>query len=210
MPSIRITCPGCAATYAVPEAQARPDRLVRCAGCTMEWLPFELPPPAPDAEAPPVDVTPPEPSRSIAASLQLHAAATDEVVEAPAGQAGPELVDPEEPDWSDAELPQFDLPAPITHATGPAAPSPPPVPPSRETRWRAAWAASVLLLAMAGAGSVHWREPIMLRWPPSTRLYAAFGNAHMPRAATAEMVAPRAASAISSKPSKISPVGVSE
>ena len=203
MASIRITCPGCAATYAVPEAQARPGRIVRCAGCAREWLPFDAPPPEAESGEMSAVAAPPDASRSIAASLQLHAEVAGAGLED--RPSAPKLSD--EFDFGDAELPQFDLP--------PAAPpnvaaAPPPSPPVTQAGWRAAWAASVLLLAMAGAGGVHWRAPIMLGWPPSTRLYAAFGSAHMPRAATAEMVAPRAASAISSKPSKISPAGVSE
>ena len=216
MASRRITCPDCAATYDVPEAQARIGRAVRCAGCGTQWLAFDEPADAgmPESEVPVPQVDDEATatndadaltgSRSIAASLRQHSVpAQGEAVE------GSEAAAPEDDaDWADAELPDF------TAAQHEIAQAPTAAPKTAELpatgQWRAAWAASVLLLMAIGFGGVHWRGPIMLGWPPSTRLYAAFGTPHMPRAATAERVAPAAARAISSSPSTIRPPGVSE
>jgi len=44
-----------------------------------------------------------------------------------------------------------------------------------------AWAASFLLLALLGWGVYAWRVQIMDHWPPSTRMYAAFGLQAAPR-----------------------------
>nr|WP_321983692.1 zinc-ribbon domain-containing protein [uncultured Lichenicoccus sp.] len=219
MGSIRITCPDCAATYDVPETHARAGRRVRCAGCGTQWLAFDgHPVEASTAAAPgPVEPEALTGSRSIAASLKQHSLPAPPV-EADLPDAAPEIADPtdadaDDADWADAELPDFGLPVhdPVAHS---AVVPPAVVPAPRETRWRAAWAASLLLLLAIGFGGVHWREPIMLGWPPSTRLYSALGAplgmAHMPRAATADKVAPAAASAISSSPSTIRPPGVSE
>ena len=37
------------------------------------------------------------------------------------------------------------------------------------------WAASLILLAGMLGSAVHWRGAIMHDWPPSARLYSAFG-----------------------------------
>ncbi len=44
-----------------------------------------------------------------------------------------------------------------------------------------AWAASFLLLALLGWGVYAWRGRIMDHWPPSVRLYAAFGLQAAPK-----------------------------
>jgi predicted Zn finger-like uncharacterized protein len=55
----------------------------------------------------------------------------------------------------------------------------PQAPPRGRVALAAAWAASVVIvLAFLGAGYV-WRSDIMAAWPPSTRLYAAFGLADL-------------------------------
>ncbi len=212
LPALRITCPDCAATYDVPASHARAGRQVRCVACATQWLAFDEPDagaaaPVPLLEADPVataDADALSGSRSIAASLKQHSLPAPEPPVA-AAQEAEEAGEAGEAGEADAELP--DLAAPGHHDPVAAFPAGPPAP---AAAWRAAWAASVLLLVAIGTGCVHWRQPIMLGWPPSTRLYAVFGTAHMPRAATAESVAPKAASAISNSPSTIRPPGVSE
>ncbi len=212
MGSRRITCPDCAAAYDVPQAHARPGRQVRCAACGTQWAAFDeaaavvLPMPAAEPAAT-VETEALTGSRSIAASLKQHSLPVPAVDE-DTPEAGPDASD-----WADAELPDFASPHNDLSAL-PQAPFPEAAPPStlpqQATGARAAWVASVLLLVVVGFGGVHWRAPIMLGWPPSTRLYAMFGTPHMPRAATADSVAPAAASAISNSPSMIRPPGVSE
>jgi predicted Zn finger-like uncharacterized protein len=50
----------------------------------------------------------------------------------------------------------------------------PALPPS-SLRLRLAWAASVLLIVFCVAGASAWRAQIVESWPPSARMYAAFG-----------------------------------
>jgi hypothetical protein len=38
-----------------------------------------------------------------------------------------------------------------------------------------AWAASIALLLVLSVAVVIWRQPIMLAWPPSGRLFLALG-----------------------------------
>jgi predicted Zn finger-like uncharacterized protein len=47
--------------------------------------------------------------------------------------------------------------------------------PRSRLRLRLAWAASLLLLALAGWSGYAWRFQIIEVWPPSARMYAAFG-----------------------------------
>ena len=47
--------------------------------------------------------------------------------------------------------------------------------PQPSPRLRLAWAASVLLLVMGAAVAIAWRAQIVESWPPSARMYAAFG-----------------------------------
>lgn len=49
--------------------------------------------------------------------------------------------------------------------------------PRASNRLPAAWAASVALLLLLAWGAVTWRADLMHAWPPSTRLYGAFGLA---------------------------------
>jgi hypothetical protein len=48
-------------------------------------------------------------------------------------------------------------------------------PPSVRAGLGAAWAGSLLALALLGWGMVVERQQMMRLWPPSTRLYAALG-----------------------------------
>ncbi len=42
----------------------------------------------------------------------------------------------------------------------------------------AAWALSLVVIAVAAWAAIAWRAPIMRAWPPSTRVYAALGYVH--------------------------------
>jgi predicted Zn finger-like uncharacterized protein len=46
---------------------------------------------------------------------------------------------------------------------------------SSSIRLKLAWAASVLVLVVAVAAALTWRDEIMAAWPPSARAYAVFG-----------------------------------
>jgi predicted Zn finger-like uncharacterized protein len=53
-----------------------------------------------------------------------------------------------------------------------------PAPLPRTDPWlRVAWAASVVVLLLAGWGAIAWRADVMRAWPPGTRLYDAIGLA---------------------------------
>jgi predicted Zn finger-like uncharacterized protein len=58
-------------------------------------------------------------------------------------------------------------------------------PDEHPSRW-AAWAATFLVIGLAGAGAVLWRDQIMQVWPPSARAYQAVGL--VPPPATAARV----------------------
>jgi predicted Zn finger-like uncharacterized protein len=47
--------------------------------------------------------------------------------------------------------------------------------PQSKLRLRLAWAASMLLIVLCVAGAIAWRTQVVESWPPSARMYAAFG-----------------------------------
>lgn len=52
--------------------------------------------------------------------------------------------------------------------------APPTLPQRRRLPWLAAtsaWAASLILIASAGAATLHWRDTITTAWPPAQRLF---------------------------------------
>jgi len=53
-------------------------------------------------------------------------------------------------------------------------------PPSR-LGWRLAWLATLALLVVFGGAAYIWRSEIVEFWPPSARVYAAFGVPTAPR-----------------------------
>lgn len=145
---MRIACPSCSVAYDVPDSLLMAGRVVRCAGCGGEWTPVEA------KVAEPEPAPPPEPPRS-----------------AP------------EPPPAVAASP---LPTAADRAPSAAEPAPRPAsamdrlvqPPTRSSslvRLRLAWLASVVLLVLLAWGAYAWRAQIVTAWPPSARLYAAFG-----------------------------------
>lgn len=50
-----------------------------------------------------------------------------------------------------------------------------PAPARRATAAITAWTVSLVVLCSIGWGAVHWRNDIMLIWPPSERAYQAVG-----------------------------------
>jgi len=50
-----------------------------------------------------------------------------------------------------------------------------PVGPPSRSRLRLAWAASLVVLILLFVGGYAWRDQIVAAWPPSARMYAAFG-----------------------------------
>ena len=50
---MRVACPACSSAYDVPDALLRPGRMVRCARCGGEWVPFRAAPAEPPAPPPP-------------------------------------------------------------------------------------------------------------------------------------------------------------
>jgi predicted Zn finger-like uncharacterized protein len=107
-------------------------------------------------------------------------------------RAEPEPVPPPEPPPSAPEPPPA-VPAqpPPDRAPPVAEPAPRPAsamdrlvqPPTRSSslvRLRLAWLASAVLLASLAWGTYAWRAQIVTVWPPSARLYAAFGMQPVP------------------------------
>jgi predicted Zn finger-like uncharacterized protein len=47
--------------------------------------------------------------------------------------------------------------------------------PEPSTQLRLAWAASLVLLALAAGAAYAWRDQIVAEWPPSAHVYALFG-----------------------------------
>jgi predicted Zn finger-like uncharacterized protein len=142
---MRIACPSCSVAYDVPDSLLKAGRVVRCAGCGGEWTPIET-------RAEPELAPPPEPP-------------------APAFETS--LVAP--PPQPPADRP----PAAAEAAPRPASAMDrlvqPPTRSSSLVRLRLAWLASAVLLVTLAWGAYAWRAQIVTAWPPSARLYAAFG-----------------------------------
>jgi predicted Zn finger-like uncharacterized protein len=141
---MQITCPSCAAVYAVPDEKLA-GRMVKCARCGTTWTPVVPASPAPTTRAiehvpeprkPPM-LPPPEPPPRPA------------VIDEP--------VHRREPQW------------PFVDSVVPARPDP------RPKGLMVAWVASAALLGAVVVGAYARRDAVMEAWPPSQRLYAAFG-----------------------------------
>jgi predicted Zn finger-like uncharacterized protein len=155
---MRIVCPGCGATYDVPEALlGTGGRTVRCARCSSEWTASPIP-----SDAPPAPVPTGEMDDPFAETMRR------DIDEAMADDEQP-------PDMTDPRVTGL-RPRPIRRPS-----APPALPPPESSRpvsaalAIAAWAASLLVLAAAGAAAVAWRTEVMAAWPPSERVYAAIG-----------------------------------
>jgi predicted Zn finger-like uncharacterized protein len=147
---MRIVCPACDATYAVPDAMlAAGTRLVRCAKCGHEWTPTEAP-------------------RRVELEVEFEPP--------PVPPAPPALPPPAEPPGR--HEPRLKPLRPRTEAK-PAEPEPEDdeAPPTRGGRARAvaAWALSILVLAGAVVAAVNWRTQVVAAWPPSERVFSAVG-----------------------------------
>jgi predicted Zn finger-like uncharacterized protein len=145
---MRIVCPSCSVAYDVPDSLITAGRTVRCAHCSGEWTPV----PATAAGTEPA----PQPIGDPTASIpDVPVTAT-----APEGSAA-------EP------VPAAEAPSPRSSAMDRLA-MPSARPPSR--LWlRLAWLSSLALLVFLGWAGYAWRAQIVEVWPPSARVYAAFG-----------------------------------
>ena len=158
---MRIECPGCAATYEVPEAQIRPGRRVRCVHCTVQWQPagqssVEAVGQAGAERLLEAEGVPPDPPASggIARLRRPSAPAAGGVrvvAPLPATEIGMHV-------RLAMLLQRQNLPMFL-----------------RRKKWELGWAASLIVLAVLLSASVHWRMAIMQAWPPSVRLYVALG-----------------------------------
>lgn len=149
---MRIECPRCTAAYDVPERLLTGRKALRCARCGTEWT-AGLPP------APPEE--PPEPNEAPPADMI---------------ELSPAEVSP--PPVRAARSMSLDRPSPTAMQRLVNIAEPPP----RPSLWpAAAWAASILVLALLAWAAFAWRTDIMQAWPPSTRVYAALGLVQPPR-----------------------------
>ena len=145
---MRIACPSCSATYEVPDSLVTVGRVVRCARCGGDWTPVEGTP-VQDVDPPPRAAAPPAPAaESVAAVVESQAA--EETAEPPT------MAEPPQPSAMDKLA---------AHPAGPQS----------RLRLRLAWAASLLLIVLAAWSAYAWRSQIVDAWPPSARMYAAFG-----------------------------------
>jgi predicted Zn finger-like uncharacterized protein len=155
---MRIACPGCNAMYDVPDAMlAGGTRTVRCARCSSEWKPQ------------PVATEAPLPTEAADADISFDAPAPhDDASTADSDAGGP--VDPNTGMRVRAMRAPARPPASLPAAAAPKAP--------RRGAMAiaiAAWAASLLVLAVAGGAAVSWRSQVIAAWPPSERVYAMIG-----------------------------------
>jgi predicted Zn finger-like uncharacterized protein len=149
---MRIACPSCSVAYDVPDSLLKAGRVVRCAGCGGEWTPVE-------AMAAEPEPAPPEPPAS-----------APEPPPAAAAPPVPTIADRAPPATEPAPRPASAMDRLVQ----------PPARSSSLVQLRLAWLASVLLLALLAWGAHAWRAQIVTAWPPSARLYAAFGMQPVP------------------------------
>ncbi len=166
---MRIECPGCDATYEVPEAQMRPGRSVRCVRCEVQWRPAG-------------ELSQPFMAPSPSGPLDERPAGHDDVAvpEGPAIAEDPDLAGARNTGHDEpvrdgvVRLRQSGVPAPLAMPSEPAAQG---VAASVQklATWRMGWMASLILLGGLLASAAYWRMAIMRDWPPSIRLYSALG-----------------------------------
>ncbi len=155
---MRIACPACGAAYEVPDRLiGAAGRQLRCAKCGHAWL------------ARPVDAAPGAVAPDLAGPGPTLPASLPPIALAP----GPELL----PDPG----PVRSLPPPLVGPRRAAQVIDPPLPQHDDAPPRpmialwAAWAASILLVILAGVALWAWRADIVGAWPPMARLYLALG-----------------------------------
>ena len=151
---MRVECPRCAARYDVPDDRMLAGRAMRCARCGTDWVPdlVEPEPVSPALAAP--ELAEPKSPRPHPFMGQARPA-IDTMAEASTGAA-----------TSDAPLP--DDPSSVAAA--------PVGRPKRSPALAIAWAASIAVLAAAGAAFVTHRSAVEQAWPASTRLFAWLGT----------------------------------
>jgi predicted Zn finger-like uncharacterized protein len=144
---MRIVCPACSAAYEVPDSLLTAGRNVRCARCGNEWMPVQAATVERESELAPMEAPPSDFSEPVAITAP----------QAPVGDATP-IAEPS--------------PRPSSAMDRLAVQSAPP--PSR-LQLRLAWFASLVLIALFCIAAYAWRADIVEVWPPSARMYAAFG-----------------------------------
>ena len=145
--SMRIACPSCDAAYEVPDSRLPRGKMVRCARCDNKWLPAAQ---ADDT------VSPPDPA----------------VVSAPVIADSEAASADDAPDAAPAAAPQ----APTATAMDRLSASPTAgLRPHRGLI--GAWAMTFVVLALAVAAAVVWRNAVVRAWPPSGRILATTDSA---------------------------------
>lgn len=171
---MRIVCPSCAAAYEVPVERLGPGRAVQCSACKAGWTPRPLL--TGTARVSGADGTP--------------NVVTDAIADAGpnAGpNAGPDAVVGAKPDGGLGAVP----PPPMALSVAPPAidPDTKPVPhptvaarPASDLAYPriapvvlAGWLATVLIIGGALWMGFARRDGVMEAWPPSERVYKAFG-----------------------------------
>jgi predicted Zn finger-like uncharacterized protein len=143
---MRIVCPSCSATYDVPDSLLMAGRRTRCARCGGEWAPVEAGAAEPERE-PATTERSRQRSRPGADEWAVAAATEARAARAPlSGLSAMERL------AAQPTRPQSSLPMGV------------------------AWLGSLVLLAFLGWAAYEWRAPIIEAWPPSARIYAAFGT----------------------------------
>jgi predicted Zn finger-like uncharacterized protein len=154
---MRIVCPSCSVVYEVPDSLIAAGQVARCARCGGEWMPVRAAEVATEPVAPSTGKPPPSASDAATASRAFRGPA--------GGYAG------DKSSVSEAPLPRSSAMDRLA--------APPARPPSR-LRLRLAWLASLALLACLGWAGYAWRAQVVEAWPPSARVYAAFGVQPVP------------------------------
>jgi predicted Zn finger-like uncharacterized protein len=148
---MRIVCPTCPAEYDVPDSLVTAGRVVRCAGCGGEWMPVQVGAAEQEPVPPSVDDPPPIP---------VEPAASTAAVPHTEGSAVSDAPPPASPARDQL----------VVHATRQ----------SSRVPLRLAWLASLAVLGFLGWAAYAWRAEIVAAWPPSARMYAAFGVQPVP------------------------------
>jgi predicted Zn finger-like uncharacterized protein len=176
---MRLACPACQATYDIPDNLLGPaGRRLRCARCAAEWQAF--PPPSSDDSFIATRAAPPDQAAPAAADATAGAGDFDD--DAPMAEASAEAHGPANRPARPAVQNAYEVrgESRTTHASRLERLS------EETSRARAArrggramvavlWVLSFAVLGAGGWACYEWREQVMAAWPPSQRLYLAFG-----------------------------------
>lgn len=158
---MRIVCPSCAAAYEVPVERLGPGRAVQCSACKAGWTPRPLL--TGTARVSDADGTPNVVTDAIA---DVRPDATPD--------AGPGAVPP--PMALSIAPPAIDPDTkPVPHPTVAARPASDLAYPRIAPVVLAGWLATVLIIGGALWMGFARRDGVMEAWPPSERVYKAFG-----------------------------------